>query len=302
MFENYRAQLSDFMEESRKSQRQIARETGLSTSVISQFLNDSYNGDNDEVARTISQYLTVSKTRLNTVSMVQFNPELYNTKEVLFACLYAHRRNDIALVSGDAGAGKTTALQHYAANNTGVILVTANACTTSATAILGLIVQKLGKQVPGRKAALMNMLVDQLHNSSRLIIIDEADHLSFDALQAIRNLNDLAGVGIVLSGNDKIYRQMLSGRRSYEFDQLRTRIVIRKKVYNEYTLDEMAVMFPSTNQDGIAYLMKLACSESLRTAKKLFDVAAEFASAQHVSLTAKLLRDTQRQFFGDAGI
>ncbi len=299
MFEEIRQSLSGFMEQSRKSQRQISKETGLSTSVISQFLNGSYTGDNEEVAKTIEQYLTVGKERLNTVSNTCFNPELYNTKEVLFACFYAHRHNDLALVSGDAGAGKTTALRYYAENNTGVIFVTANACTTSATAILGLICQKVGKQIPGRRAALMNTLVEQLSGTNRLIIIDEADHLSLDALQAVRNLNDLAGVGIVFSGNDKIYRQMLSGRRSYEFAQLRTRIIVRKKVFNEYTVPEMEAMFPHLNQECIGYLLKLACAESLRTAKKLYDVALEFAAAQGQKLTVKHLRDTQKQLFGE---
>jgi len=299
MFEKERAALVDFMEESGKSQRQISRETGLSTSVISQFLNDSYTGDNEEVARTIRQFLSVSKKRLNTVSAVNFYPELFNTREVFYACTHAHRYNDITLVSGDAGAGKTTALRHYAEHNTGVIYVTANACTTSASAVLGLISQKIGKYTPGRKAALMNALVAQLQDTNRLVIIDEADHLTLDALQAVRNLNDVAQVGIVLSGNDKIHRQMLSGRRSYEFDQLRTRIVIRKKVFNEYTLDEMAGIFPGTADDCLAFLMKLAQSESLRTAKKLYEVAAEFAAATGSHLSVKHLRSTQKQLFGE---
>ena len=100
------------------------------------------------------------------------------------------------MVSGDASAGKTTALRYYADTNTGVIFITANACTTSATAVLGLICQQVGRQVPGRKAALMNTLVEQLAGTNRLIIIDEADHLSRDALQAVRNLNDLPGWGL----------------------------------------------------------------------------------------------------------
>ena len=249
MLAETRTALADFIKQSGKSQRQISKETGLSTSVISQFLNGSYTGDNKEVARTIRQYLTISKQRLNTVSDTQFCPELRNAKDVLFTCLYAHRHNDIALVTGDAGAGKTTTLHHYADTNTGVIFVTATACTTSATAVLGLICKELGQRVPGRKAMLMETLVEQLKGSNRLIIIDEADHLSLDALQAVRNINDLAGVGIVLSGNDKIYRQMLAGRRSYEFDQLRTRIVVRKKVVNDYTIEEMTAIFPGVSQD-----------------------------------------------------
>lgn len=299
MLAEARTALADFIKQSGKSQRQISKETGLSTSVISQFLNGSYAGDNAEVARTISQYLTISKQRLNTISATQFYPELRNTKDVLFACLYSHRHNEMALVTGDAGAGKTTTLHHYADTNTGVIFVTANACTTSATAVLGLICKELGQRVPGRKAMLMNILVEQLKGSNRLIIIDEADHLSLDALQAVRNINDLAGVGIVLSGNDKIYRQMLAGRRSYEFDQLRTRIVVRKKVVNDYTIEEMTAIFPGLGQDCIGYLLKLANTESLRTAKKLYEVSMDFAAAQGASLTVKHLRSTQRQLLGE---
>lgn len=299
MYDETRQALADFMEQSRKSQRQLSKETGLSTSVISQFLNGTYTGDNEEVAKTIDRYLTVGKERLNSVSDVQFVEDLYNTREVLFACNYAHRNNDITLVSGDAGAGKTTALRYYAENNTGVIFVTANACITTATAILSLICRQIGKQVPTRRAALMNALVEQLTGTNRLIIIDEADHLSLDALQAVRNLNDTAHCGIVLSGNDKIYRQMLSPRRGYEFEQIRTRIIVRKKVFNEYTVEEMRAMFPSLNQECIGYMLKLACAESLRTAKKLYEVAKDVANAKKEKLSVKHLRDTQKQLLGE---
>ena len=299
MFEETRQALADFMGQSRKSQRQLSKETGLSTSVISQFLNGTYTGDNEEVAKTIGQYLAVGKERLNNVSDVQFVENLYNTQEVLFACNYAHRNNDITLVSGDAGAGKTTALKYYAENNTGVIFVTANACITTATAILSLICRQIGRQVPTRRAALMNTLVEQLTGTNRLIIIDEADHLLLDALQAVRNLNDTAHCGIVLSGNDKIYRQMLSPRRGYEFEQIRTRIIVRKKVFNEYTVEEMRAMFPSLNQECIGYMLKLACAESLRTARKLYEVAKEVANAKKEALSVKHLRDTQKQLLGE---
>ena len=72
MLAQTRAALAEFMEQSHKSQRQISRETGLSTSGISQFLNGSYTGDNEDAARTINQYLTVGKERLNNVSAAHF--------------------------------------------------------------------------------------------------------------------------------------------------------------------------------------------------------------------------------------
>lgn len=296
--QNIQKELAAFMEQSGKSQRQIAKETGLSTSVISQFLDGTYSGNNEKVATTINQYLTLSKERLNNVQGTAFYAELYNTKEVLYACKYAHIKNDIALIAGDAGAGKTTAIEYYKKHNTGVIMVTANSCTTSATAILRMIAEQIGKQVDYRRSALMTGLVTQLKDSNRLIIIDEADHLTLQALQAVRNLNDQAKVGIVLAGNDKIYRQMVAGQKGHEFDQIRTRIIVRKRVENNYTVEEMQHIFPGASEDCLSFLIQMANYESLRTAIKLYEIALEYALTAGGKVTLKVLKDTQKQLFG----
>ena len=217
---------------------------------------------------------------------------------MLFACAYAHRHNDIALVSGDAGAGKTTALEHYTKNNTGVIMVTADSCTTSATAILRVIAEKVGKQTNYRKSVLMQELISQLDETNRLIIIDEADHLTLQALQAVRNLNDRAKVGIVLSGNDKIYRQMLTGQKGQEFDQIRTRISVRKRVVNDYTTEEILNIFPALDERSLAFILEVAMNESLRTAKKLYEIALEYAGTIGETLNVKHLKRTREQLFG----
>lgn len=296
--QNIQKELASFMEQAGKTQRQIAKETGLSTSVISQFLDNTYSGNNEKVSEVISQYLTVSKERLNSVQGTVFYADLYNTKEVLYACKYAHIKNDIALIAGDAGAGKTTALEYYKEHNTGVIMVTANSCTTSATAVLKLIAEQVGKQIDGRRSALMNELVTQLKDSNRLIIIDEADHLTLQALQAVRNLNDQAKVGVILAGNDKIYRQMLTGQKGHEFDQIRTRIIVRKRVENNYTVEEMQHIFSGASEDCLSFLIQMANYESLRTAIKLYEIALEFAGTKKEKISLKVLKDTQKQLFG----
>lgn len=300
MYQDIRQELSEFMEQAQKSQRQISKETGISTSVISQFLEGTYTGNNEKVAQTIKQYLTVSKQRLNNVQISTFYEGLLNTQEALFACSYAHMRNDITLISGDAGAGKTTALEYYTEHNTGVVMVTADSCTASATAVLNLIAESIGKKINGNRSMLMRELVAQLKGTNRLIIIDEADHLTLQALQAVRNLNDQAKVGIVLSGNEKIYRQMFTGQRGYEFDQIRTRIIVRKKVMNNYTVEEIKNIFPQLNEECLSVLLKIACGESLRTARKIFEIALEFSKLKGGTVSAKTLRDTQKQLFGGA--
>lgn len=274
---NAAKELKDFMELSGKSQQQIAKETTLSTSVISQFLKGTYKGNNDEIAATIQKYLEMARLRMAETDHTCFYRDMHNTQKVLFACYHAHRYGDMALVYGDAGAGKTKALSHYTEEHPGVVMVTANSCTSSALSVLQLIGRKTGKTLAGKKEILMASLVDYFKNTGRLIIIDESDHLTMAALQAVRNLNDQAGVGIILAGNSRIYTQMLQGAKCSELEQLRTRIVLRRRVTNEYTLEEFGGMFPTIPENCYPYLIQLAADESLRSVNKLLELAYSFS-------------------------
>lgn len=229
---------------------------------------------------------------------MEFYKDLFNTRETLFCCHYAYHHHEMTLVRGDAGCGKTTALRHFADNTPDVLLVTANACTTTPAAILGAICHNLDLPVPGRKAALMSSLVEYFSEAGKLLILDEADHLSLEALQAIRNLNDLTGLGIVVSCNDRLYFQMVSGKNA-GYAQLWSRFSVRKHVVNDYTVQEIEAIFPGVSQECTGKLLEVACGESLRTARKLYDVASEFSAVQGKPLTAKCLRDTQKQLFGE---
>lgn len=292
MIKTARQKLHEFLQNSGKSQKQVAKETGLSSAVISQFLAGVYSGDNSEVAAKITQYLSVGVLRLNRIEKPGFCPELHNAQQVMFAARFAHHNNKIAMVYGAAGAGKTTALKHYAANNPGVIYVTANACTQTARAILYMISEALGKIPTGSVFLVMRDLVAALRNTNRLIIIDEADHLSLKALQAVRNLYDEAGVGLLLSGNERIKNQMY-GRGSSQFDQLRSRVSCKKQVDNDYSMAEIQMMFPMLREDCQKHLLVVARMESLRTAVERYMFAAQCAAAQQHALTVDYLRQSE---------
>ena len=294
MYNETITRLLEFMEKSGKTQIQVARETGLSGTVISQFISGTYEGDNEKIADSLEKYLVIATERLESSNNTVFYPELRNTKTK-----YAHKNCDVVLLSGDAGAGKTTALRYYTQNNTGVIFITASTCTSSTSAILKEIASAMGKKASGNKSQIEKTLISALSNSNRLIIIDEGDQLTFNAIQAIRNLNDKAHVGILLSGNNRIYNQMVMGARCTEFDQVRTRIFMRPKVSNTYTIEEMQNIFPNVEPKGIGVLLKLAERESLRMAVKLFNAVIELGVSNGSIVRASELKLVQEQFLGE---
>lgn len=297
MLEQIRNDLSEFMIASNKTQAQIAKETGFSSSVISLFIKGTYTGNNEEVAETIGKYLEMGKKRLD-VHTEGFYEGLHNTIKVLFAAEYTHQHCELAIIHGSAGSGKTTALKRYAENNAGVLFITANASSRTTKTILYLITEALGRKPETTEFMMHRNLVEYLKDSKRLIIIDEADHLCTRALQAVRSLNDEAKVGIILSGNDIIYQQMY-GRGSMQYDQLRTR-TIRIKVENSYTVEEIANIFPEIEEDKecLAYLLKIACKESLRTAKKCYNLAQLLNQSQgNRKMTVSQIRQVQRRYF-----
>ncbi len=286
MIEQARQQLKDFLSQSHKTQRQVAKELALSEAVVSQFLKGIYIGSNETVAAQVLSYLESGKQRQISAKAPEFSPDLRNAKKVTFAARYAHLNNDIALVYGAAGAGKTTALKEYAKNNRGVIYIAADTSVKTARTVLFLILEALGEETRGTEFILTRRLVGLLSGTNRLLIIDEADHLSFNALQAVRNLNDVAGIGIVFSGNDIIKYQMY-GRGSVKLDQLRTRVGIEKTVSNSYTFEEIESLFPSLDKECASELLAVACKDSLRTAVKRYIFAMNYAASEDKKVTLK---------------
>lgn len=290
MIEEAKKDLIEFMKKSNKTQTQVSKEIGFSSAVLSQFISGKYTGDQEKVALQINQYLKLARERLQNRSITEYNPNTKNTQQVMVAATYAHQYLKISVIYGDAGAGKTEALKRYAKGNPGVIMVTANASCKSAKSILNMIATAMDMHPAGSEATIMEMLLDRLKDTNSLIIIDEADHLTLNALQAIRNLYDVAHVGIVLSGNDMMIYQMYNKKNSQssKFDQMRTRLGMKVKVKNShFTLDEITTIFPTLESDCAKELLTITAGYSLRVAISVCEYASVLAQAKGENLSSQ---------------
>lgn len=295
--DNMRKLLKQHITETGITQKQLARELDISDTVLSLFLANSYTGDNIKVTEKARQYLHIGEVRKALTPDPAYCENLVNTRRITECLQMAHASNEILLLYGPAGCGKTTALKHYSNSNNGVVYLEADATTGTPRAILLTLLESLGGQPIGSTTQIMKSILNTLRGTNRLIIIDEAQHLTERSFDTIRAINDKIGIGIVYSGNPSILKQMY-GRREQDFDQLFSRIGLHCELVNKYSLDDIRNIFSGldVSEDCIKYLKKLAQNKGgLRLMIKQYKNAANIAAAFGQSLTVEHLEEAARR-------
>lgn len=286
-----RQQLTNYIRTTKRKQSAISKELGLSTGTLSQFLSGNYTGSNEEVARKVSQFLELERQRQCRTPPPSFTREIRNTQLVYSDLNYLRITNRISLIIGAAGSGKTTALKHYANENNGVVYVQADVTKSSPRAALNLIVKAMGSKKCGTSSEMLDTLIDELKDTNRLIIIDEAQHLTERSFDTLRALNDSAGVGLVYAGTPDILNRMY-GRHEADFDQVHSRIGYICKLNNRYSKEDIQHIFGDFNLDKtiIKYLYNVSSRKGgLRTAINIFRLANDIAKTSGEELTVQHL-------------
>lgn len=271
-----RDQLRQHIEETGKSQSDIAKSIGRSEAAFSQFLNGTYSGNMNDIATRVVNYLNRQEKRLAAPK----EPEFVQTSiagEVLTVADFTHTHRTIGLIYGDAGVGKTLALQQYAQGHKGgVILLRARVDLKSAGAIITELMEQIGKREYGSRRVEVNAVIQALKGSGNMIIIDEAQRLSYGALEMLRDIHDEAGVGLLLVGNRDIYERM-RGKKGVLFAQLFSRVGIRRCLQCKDILKQDTQMIfeqhAKLDKDCLEYLHRIAEQSSgggLRQAKDFY--------------------------------
>lgn len=242
--------LSAYRDETGKSQRAIARELGISDGLVSAFLSGNYKTPHTIIPK-VEALVKVKEERQVAPKEPGFT-ETTVSRMVTDAISYCHLQGKIAVVYGDAGVGKTMAIREYLKGNSLAIGITVSPSYASITGINELVAEQLGvRERVARK--IYSEVIGKLRDSGRVLVIDEAQHLTVRTLNHLRCISDESGVGIALVGNDEVYTKMKGSGRA-DFAQLFSRIGMRRqvltgniskgdveKVFQEALLDEESV-------------------------------------------------------------
>lgn len=219
-YEEAVAFLRDYIEREGKKQVEVAQELGISGGAISSFLKGTYKTPHQIIPR-VAELAKVHEKKAITPREPDY-VETSVSKTVINAITYARLRGSIAVVYGDAGVGKSWAIRKYAEENSLAVCITCSAAYSGMGGVTELIEEQLGiRERVTRKA--MRAIVEKLKGSGRVLVIDEAQHLTYKAIDYIRCIGDEAKIGIAFVGNDKIHKTIV-GDKSEDFSQLFSRM------------------------------------------------------------------------------
>ena len=189
----------------------------------------------------------------------------------------------MGMVVGEPGTGKSTAAEVFASVKKDVVLCRITKATSELQPMLVRLCEALGEGISQNRSkadlyetALWSLT--QRFAAKNLLLFDEAQHLSDDALECVRDLFDEAKVGIVLIGNKGLKRWETSqkSKKANSFAQLRGRIGPFMDIKTPQDEDLTAICEHHKLQSSFELIRKVARKEGqLHLVDKLVYVAGE---------------------------
>jgi DNA transposition AAA+ family ATPase len=213
------------------TQASAAREIGISSATLNQYLSFKYPNP-ERIEAKIEKWLRMRLERATLMASVPETPRMIQTptaSKLIAACKYAQSFGKLIVIHGAAGVGKSEAAQLYRKlfPSVWIATITPSAGKLSpALAEIGMALN-LGDELGIDPRKLSLRIRAKLKGSRGLLIIDEAQFLALPSFEEVRSLHDSTGVGIALIGGQTLLASLTGGTRSASMAQLFSRLAVR---------------------------------------------------------------------------
>lgn len=232
----------------------LARQAGMSASAASNVLTGRYNASPTQILTRLRDAAERLRDTAAPVPRMDY-VETSVHRAVWAACKRARTYRNFAVVSAFVGTGKTRAVREYQRQHPDTVLIegmpgmTASVLLDALVDETGAVVRTAGRYTAGSIAERMRAVIRTLRGSDRLVVVDEAETVSAGTLEHIRRIRDLADVGVVLAGTERL-RPMLQDPRG-RFGQISSRVGFWPPVIKSITAeDSHALARAALEQDG----------------------------------------------------
>lgn len=283
------SKLKEYMAKTGASAVRVAAQIGVSGATLNLWLNNKYVGSNKKVADSVNKFLKrqAEKSALRKIDVPFVPTSVY--KQINSIARLAHLDGEICVCTGEAGVGKTEAVKMYTKENPGVILLEID-LGYSARVLFSELHKALDFSGHGVIHDMFMDCVNKLRGTERLIILDEAEHLPYKALELLRRLHDKAGIGLLLVGLPRLFEN-IRGRRS-EYAQLYSRVGGYMKLKNITEQDGMDIVrsFIPANGTSKIFYREAACNT--RSLVKLVRRTMLYSEANNCKIDESVIKKT----------
>lgn len=171
---------------------------GISAATLSQYLSGKYGANEANIDKAVSDFIATEEEKDQLQKVSKTFVSILRAQEAIDTIRKVHIDPDILMLTAEPGYGKTTVLEEYAARNSSAIKI--DAVASSPYALLRELCEELDLASNGSAHDMVRRCVKRLKGGGKLIMVDESEFLSPDALNTLRRIHDLADVGLVLAG------------------------------------------------------------------------------------------------------
>jgi DNA transposition AAA+ family ATPase len=216
------------------SQGILARKAAISGTTVSQVLKGKYPSDVTAHLDKLLEVIEVEDERAADGTPGYVKGSVHKLMWVVADRTRKHR--SFGVVTGFVGVGKTRTCEEYKKAKSGTLLVPSSPQMTPGV-LLAKMLEQLGVSAPrGGLDVKFEEVVRLLKGTNHLIIVDEAENCSSLALHYLRRVRDMAEVGIVLVGTEKLHA-LIAPQRG-QFDQIRSRVAMWPKTIESISRDD----------------------------------------------------------------
>jgi len=160
------------------------------------------------------------------------------------------------------------------------------------------IASKLRYETGGDYATIIDMLILRLKGKNILLIIDEGHYVKLEILEKLRHIQDMTGVGVVLSGNFATYEQM-KGKDAIKFAHLTSRSVMKVRIDGAPVRSELREIMEKrgmpTDRSSMDFMtQKALLPGNFRNMRNIVELATEIADMENTAVAFQHLLEAEK--------
>lgn len=210
--------------------QKLGERIGIPGGTIGPFCTGVYTGRNDRIAKEVFKFRQAERARTKQMDGIPVAPGYFETPTSLRirSLMAMASTGKITVAALGSGLGKTVTAKDFMERVTPVWMVTMDEVTKKTNAMIRAVEKALGLTgIKSWPSAISADIISYLRKRRGTLIVDEANHLEYGALEQLRSWHDATGVGICLLGNEELVTRIESGRERDAFARLNRRIFQR---------------------------------------------------------------------------